>query len=430
MNWPQDYINQIICGDCLEMMKGMPDGCVDSIVTDSPYGLKFMGKKWDCQVPSVEIWQGAFRVLKPGGHLLSFFGTRTYHRGVVNIEDAGFEIRDQIGWLYGSGFPKSLDASKAIDKMTKRCGLLDDFAKHYAIKRKESGLTHNKICEIGNFYENHNHGGASVNWEKGYNVPTLRQWKILKPLLCLSDEWLPLIERIEAFRIRINLKERPVIGKHSNPAASIYGKGLLKDIDITASATDEARQWNGWGTGLKPAWECICLARKPLEGTVAENVLKHGTGAMNIDGCRVGYENDISNPATNPLYRKSEGYKNKNASDIGSNSYQLKDGSGERSPNPQGRWPANIIHDGSEEVLKEFPVTRSSGMRHNIDSYDGNSITRFLRGHSGPENQYNDIGSAARFFYCAKASKSERGCLLYTSPSPRDQRGSRMPSSA
>ena len=197
--------HQLHHGDCLEVLRSMPDCSVDSIVTDPPYGLSFMGKKWDYDVPSVDVWVECLRVLKPGGHLLAFAGTRTQHRMAVRIEDAGFEIRDMIAWVYGSGFPKSLDVSKAIDKRA----------------------------------------GA----------------------------------------------EREVVGKHNAPAKSIYTQtevSLSPEVYITAPSTDAAKQWQGWGTALKPALEPISVARKPLIGTVAENVLQHGTGAIYVDGGRVG----------------------------------------------------------------------------------------------------------------------------------------------
>jgi DNA modification methylase len=236
---------EIVNGDSLLVLQLLDENSVDAIVTDPPYGLAFMGKKWDYDVPSEELWRQCFRVLKAGGHLLCFAGTRTQHRMAVRIEDAGFEIRDMIAWVYGSGFPKSLDVSKAIDKAA----------------------------------------GA----------------------------------------------EREVVGETRKGAQSestgrygAWGDGITP----TLPATPEAKQWEGWGTALKPALEPITVARKPLIGTVAENVLQHGTGAINVDGCRVGE-----------------------------------------------RWPANFIHDGSEEVT-------------------------------------DLLGSAARFFYCAKASKRDRdeGC--------------------
>jgi hypothetical protein len=215
-------------GDSRDVLAAMPDNSVDSVVCDPPYALVsivkrfgganaapasgndayarasagFMGQSWDTGEVAfaTEFWAQVLRVLKPGGHVVAFSGTRTYHRLAVAIEDSGFEIRDQLAWVYGSGFPKSHDVSKAIDKVHERLGMFGPFAAHYAERRKVSGLTHNAICEAGKFYAEHNHGGASTNWEKGNNVPTKDQWGILQPLLGLSDDWLPLIERVEAER--------------------------------------------------------------------------------------------------------------------------------------------------------------------------------------------------------------------------------------
>jgi site-specific DNA-methyltransferase (adenine-specific) len=196
-------------GDCLEVLRTMPDCSVDAVVTDPPYGLAFMGKRWDYDVPSVEVWAECLRVLKPGGHLLAFAGTRTQHRMAVRIEDAGFEIRDMIAWVYGSGFPKSLDVSKAIDKAA-------------GVEREVVGIS------------------STMNQKDSVSLKAS--------------------------------KAHPEFGDR---------------IPVTAPATPEAQQWAGWGTALKPALEPITMARKPLTGTVAANVLEHGTGALNVDGCRV-----------------------------------------------------------------------------------------------------------------------------------------------
>ena len=272
-------------GNCLDTLKTLPDCSIDSIVTDPPYELSFMSKSWDSTgiAYSVEMWRECLRVLKPGGHLLAFSGSRTYHRMTVAIEDAGFEIRDQIMWLYGSGFPKSLDVSKAIDKAA-------------GAEREVVG----------------------------------------------SDT-----------------KARSTTGKSALP--SVGGETEYQTWDITAPATPEAQQWQGWGTALKPAHEPICVARKPLTGTVASNVLEWGTGALNIDGSRVGTEErtyDLTMTSGN--FETTGGNKNEKSG----------------TTTVTGRWPANVIHDGSEEVLAGFP---------------------------------NDAG---RFFYCAKASKSERNAGL------------------
>lgn len=263
-------------GNCLEVLKGMPDNSVDSIVTDPPYGLSFMGKKWDYDVPEQAIWQECLRVLKPGGHLLAFAGTRTQHRMAVRIEDAGFEIRDMIAWVYGSGFPKSMDVSKAIDK-----------------------------------------AAGAVREVVGFDAAKATQQTAKKGTQAYGD---------------------------------FNGQTGL----ITEPATDVAR--GGWGTALKPALEPITVARKPFKGTVADNVLEWGTGAINIDGCRVGADTITKHGRSDGENRSMSG---RNYADEAGRSWE-------------GRWPANLIHDGGSEVD-------------------------------------DSLGSAARFFYCAKVGKKDRG---------------------
>ncbi len=265
----------LLHGDCLDVLRGLPDASVDSVVTDPPYGLSFMGKRWDYDVPSVDIWAECLRVLKPGGHLLAFAGTRTQHRMAVRIEDAGFEIRDMIAWVYGSGFPKSLDVTKAIDK------------------------------------------AAGADREDVY-------------------------------------EDKP--GVTDNIA---YGKGLGVKLIERRPATDAARQWHGWGTALKPALEPITVARKPLSGTVAETVLAYGTGAINVDGCRV----DGPRPSTT----RGAGGQHGRFYNIPPQGRIEDDG--------RGRWPSNLIHDGGPDVT-------------------------------------DLLGDAARFFYTPKASRADRdaGC--------------------
>lgn len=303
-------------GDCLEVLVTVPDASVDSIVTDPPYGLSFMGKGWDHGVPSVEIWQQAFRVLKPGGHLVAFSGTRTYHRMACAIEDAGFEIRDQIGWAFGSGFPKSHDVSKGIDRAAG--------AEREIIgpSRRHSGVT--------------SHNGA---------VPDMVRY------------------------------------------------GAAGDV-ITAPATDAAKEWEGWGTALKPAWEPICLARKPLVGTVAENVLLHGTGAININGCRVGTEGGTS--------------RGENSSNAGKPRNTLHGGNFGIEQIDAGRWPANLIHDGSEEVLAEFAKYGECSTHAGTSNGANGSVfgSGALKGLG--QTRITDSGSAARFFYTAKADAEDR----------------------
>ena len=296
-------------GDCLTVMPTLEADSIDAIVTDPPYGLEFMGKDWDNGVPGKHFWQEALRVAKPGAHLLAFGGTRTFHRLVCAIEDAGWQIRDTIGWLYGSGFPKSLNVGKAIDKA--------------------AGAERNTACH----------------------------------------------KRTERENWRFETQDTPSL----------------------PPITDEAKQWDGWGTALKPAMELICLARKPLDGTVAANVLKHGTGGLNIDACRISTngENLAVERDGKALDTRGQGWGFKSVS-----------------RDNQGRFPANIIHDGSDEVLAVFPQSdRGKGARiiHAQSSGTGRA-----KGHDKPYDSldHGDSGSAARFFYCAKASKQDRdeGC--------------------
>ena len=314
-------------GDCRDVLRTLPDASVDAIVTDPPYGLSFMGNHWDYDVPDAGIWRECLRVLKPGGHLLAFAGTRTQHRMAVQIEEAGFDIRDMIAWVYGSGFPKSLDVSKAIDKAA---GAEREVVGEY---QRPDGT------------------------ERDYS-----DWKIN------SGEW----------------KD----GSGFDPSRR----------GITAPATDDARTWQGWGTALKPALEPITVARKPLAGTVAANVLQHGTGALNIGACRV--EGTVT---TNPLVRNATGFQSSGLANQG------ETGQGVES---NGRWPANLIHDGSNEVAALFPQAdgrNPAGVKVNEVSKNAPSGTLYQGGFRNTETiGYNDIGTAARFFYSAKASRSDR----------------------
>lgn len=319
-------------GDCLEVMRGLADASVDAVVTDPPYhltttkkggcgqasvnldspygrariGTGFMGMKWDGGdvAFSVELWREVLRVLKPGGHLLAFSGTRTYHRMAAAIEDAGFEIRDQIGWLYGSGFPKSRN-----------------------------------------------------------------------------------------------------IAEH--------------DLD-----GEDAERWTGWGTALKPAWEPICVARRPLAGTVADNVLAHGTGALNIDGCRVATDEELRagaggipcrNDPLVPRGRSGEACAARRYAEAGATDFAPLPGP--RGGDPAGRWPANVIHDGSPEVLAAFALYGDRGAAAPVHRRNGDKFRKTFGAFAGNVDEagstfHGDTGSAARFFYCAKASRADRneGC--------------------
>ena len=297
----------------------MPDNSVDSIVTDPPYELGFMGKSWDASgiAFNIEVWQEALRVLKPGGHLIAFSGSRTYHRMAVAIEDAGFEIRDQIMWVYGSGFPKSHNVSKGIDKAA------DFKGEVIATEKVDIGMQ-----------------GGSMHAGRGTNV----------------------VER--------DVRE----------------------------LSDAAKQWDGWGTALKPAHEPMVLARKPLIGTVANNVLTYGTGGLNIEGSRVG--------TTIETWPSSRSYAAGQMQPGGQGETQATGNA------PAGRWPANFIHDGSDEVVALFPITSSGELKPWINgSVASETVASFSQGLDGKLKDFTapkSTGSAARFFYCAKASKRDR----------------------
>jgi len=304
-------------GDCREVMGQMAADGVDAIVTDPPYGLEFMGQGWDRGTPGVEFWIAALRVAKPGAHLVAFGGTRTYHRLTCAIEDAGWEIRDCLMWLYGSGFPKSLDVSKAIDKAA-------------GVERPILSIEKKSDKRGGNF-----HGAAEV---------------------------------------------RPAI-----------------DWARTEAGSDAARAWAGWGTALKPAWEPIILARKPLVGTVAANVQEHGTGALNVDGCRVGATVETW-PDSRSYARYDTGAPTKGTQKTGTA--------------PRGRWPANVVLDEqAAAMLDEQSGNLTSGklLPHHRKGGPSNIGTFNMRDRTGEPGIFGgDSGGASRFFYTSKTSSGER----------------------
>lgn len=277
--------------DCRDAMRTMEADSVDAIVTDPPYGLSFMGREWDHGVPGVEFWREALRVAKPGAHLVAFGGTRTFHRLACAVEDAGWEVRDCLSWLYGSGFPKSLDVSKALDK---------------AAGAERDVVGYQRLT-----------GTAAIGGDTG---------------------------------------------RASVAASGGTSVGAVKMSPLTAPATDAARQWQGWGTALKPAWEPVILARKPLIGTVAANVLAHGTGAINVDACRIGTHGATkrSGQAAYPL--TADGKEDRSASWARTGHSVVHADA--------GRWPANVALDEAAASM---------------------------------------LGEPSRFFYTAKASRRERG---------------------
>lgn len=289
----------LINADVLAGLAPFSNNYFDSCVCDPPYELGFMGKKWDSSGVSysVDMWKEVYRVLKPGAHLLAFGGSRTYHRLACAIEDAGFEIRDQMQWLYGSGFPKSLDVSKGIDKNDGRTDFV--FERHQgvvALKERlielfnKSGKTKKQIDQECGFH------ACDYLRIKGSSpfcnvLPPPEKWIIIKRVIGGGDDVSLELDLLFAGA------EREVIATGRSGTNALMG-GLTGDnnrgkFDITAPATDLARQWEGWGTGLKPSHEPIVVARKPLEGTVVANVLKHGTGAINVAGCRIEGEKGI-----------------------------------------------------------------------------------------------------------------------------------------
>ena len=379
--------NTVVCGDCLEVMQDFPDNSVDAVVTDPPYGLEFMGKQWDHGIPGIPFWQEIMRVSKPGAHLLAFGGTRTHHRLMVAIEDAGWEIRDCLQWLYGSGFPKNKDVSKDIDK---RGGTqIAWFGPWFRQWREENGITQKQVAGL---FPSKSGGltGCVANWELGFNMPTPDQFNLIRDTYGLPFNNIEEAEREvvgEGYRVRLE------------STVDICGRSFGK-YDITAPATPAAKQWSGWGTALKPAWEPIILARKPLQGTVAENVLRWGTGAINVDGCRIGHNETIVRTGflddiRSGSYAKGTG---KRRTDLGIVTREYT----------QGRWPANLLLDeDAARLLDEQSGELTSGIPCGIKrGGQGNTFGYFNGGI--PVTGYGDSGGASRFFYTAKAHTSEK----------------------
>ena len=378
-------------GDCIEAMRTMPDASVDAVVTDPPYGLGFMGKAWDALPPGEEWAAECLRVLKPGGHLLAFGGTRTWHRLAVAVEDAGFELRDSIAWLYGSGFPKSLDVSKAIDKLDateeRRARAL-----RFTAWMRSTGITARAVDEATGT----NMGGHYLTDAAQPAVAVADLFDLLRPLLpdVPAD-----IEELVAERTveSQNYAARAVTGLDRNAPSGwdMDGGTVYRDRERRDNAhTDAAREWQGWGTALKPAFEPIVVGRKPLIGTVAANVLMHGTGALNIDGCRIGMMTEAevarSGKSTASMFKG-----------LGSIDWAGTE------REPQGRWPANVVLDpaAAAELDAQSGVTRSGTQTKPLGR---GGIWTTQQGQSPAAAQYGDTGGASRFFYVAKAPARER----------------------
>lgn len=360
--------------DCRDGLRMLPENSVDSIVTDPPYGLGFMGQDWDHGVPSAEVWRECLRVLKPGGHLLAFAGTRTQHRMACNIEDAGFDIRDLIAWMYSQGFPKSMNVAAAIDRARTEdiepvraiCRIVRAAMDRHGIKSRDL------VPFFGNCHPRLVDHWAARDTDSQPSLPTWDQWQTLRDLLQIGHAC-----DAEVWRLN-NRKGEPGDAFQSaevvaikEGAASNWRQGedgltaTFVDREVKAPNSADAEAWEGWGTSLKPAFEPITVARKPFPGTVAENVVQWGAGAINVDACKVGE-----------------------------------------------RFPSNLIHDGSADVLALFPESAGSGgsvPNVKITGY-GDGIGKGVADYLGGERRKVDAGSgsAARFFYCAKASRRDR----------------------
>ena len=346
----KDILNTVICGDCLEVMRQLPDCSVDTLITDPPYGLKFMGKTWDYQVPSVGHFAEMLRVARPGAILLCFGGSRTWHRIACHIEDAGWQIRDTLFWLYGSGLPKSLDIGKDFDR---------------------------RACM------------EKLTQELGRR-PTKKEW---------DAAW---------------KNFRKVVGKRTDRAATskcdIRGGKLVGgdrpriDLsDITGPTTEMAKAWDGWGTGLKPACEPIIAAMKPLDGTFIENAEKWGVAGMNIDGGRISH--DEPSKTTTRKKNTGIGWNNTNCG-LRENQTNIA------SANGKGRWPANVILDEEAAAMLDEQSGQLQSNSGNLKPLIGRTVNTYGQFAMKSGKGISDIGGASRFFYTAKADKTERDAGL------------------
>ena len=477
---------KLMLGDNIESLKKLPDNSVDSIVTDPPYALTsikkrfgkegsapaqygtdgafqraskgFMGKEWDAEVPTVEFWREVYRVLKPGGHVLSFGGTRTYHRMTVNIEDAGFEIRDQIQWIYASGFPKSLNIQKQFDKNGyKVCECSEQNTEHDLRQVSEANIPQTINSE-------NEQGKALLSQLPQQDIQvsehaTNNVWREQS----IVEGWSNTIQE-EGQLQRNNLQESTREFETDGEKGWLYngtqndngsnGEQIIDENRSGSSQRPQPKQQSskqsgtmadkrrpqesgsrkicgrcgeqvvnvkGFGTALKPANEPICVARKPLsEKSVAENVLRWGTGGINIDGCRVKFDDKDTNPATNPLYRHKNADKYKQVTDHGQKEgVNVAFTNSLNPPSEEGRFPANIILDEiAGELLDEQTGYLKSGevkphhkKNKTANGYQGSCYGKFQNEDTTLKG-YGDGGGASRFFYQAKVSKAERNMGL------------------
>ena len=428
---------RVFAGSCLDRLRELPDGSVDAVVTDPPYGLSntdpghvsdalvrwvsgerdfipdgkgFMGKAWDAFVPPPAVWDECLRVLKPGGHVLAFAGSRTFDLMALSIRLAGFEIRDSVAWLYGSGFPKSLDVSKAIDKGQ---GENRDRQLKFTAWMRSTGVTQNECAEaILGFAKNLESARAMAqHYFSNKQQPAIATADVFDAMRHLLPEVPEEIERLVAERTGIEwtaYKNREVIGtrvtgaamssKTSEASATDFGSGQ-NVVDVTAPATPEAQQWQGWGTALKPAFEPVVVARKPLIGTVAENVLLHGTGGLNIDGTRIGTEQIVSRGGRSSSVVGDE----REGASLG-----MYGAHPPLNTVHSGRWPSNVMLDEFTAGLvdEQSGVSKSTPSARKEETHSEEIYGKGLGNWSG--SSHSDSGGASRFFYVAKASKRDR----------------------
>ena len=440
-------------GDCLEYMKEMDAESVDSIVTDPPYGLKFMDKDWDYGIPGVAYWKEALRVAKPGAYLLAFGGTRTFHRLMCAIEDAGWEVRDTVGWIYGQGFPKGHNVAWELHKKAcTLCGIMVKYD-HEETQSNTPGIEGSSSGTAGEI--------PSTEYDLRFVRGTYLQTPVYACAKC-GQVLQPFMSKQESQELRTAWEKSEIIWPEQSSvegwsdlettqrklqrcevcqmSSGVFADGAEGWLYYGASVSDgsipwqvanadgscpsyrpqsseqlhrqsdairverQAQTYRGYNVALKPAWEPVIVARKPLIGTVAENVLQYGTGAMNIDASRVrtgsGDDYGRSNARSDGAVNKGE-FFNGLESGEGLNEYA----------SPAGRWPANLIHDGSDEVMELFPQTKQASARPNSRGVVYDKDGAHVYGKYAP-NKHNsmhfDTGSAARFFYCAKASKADR----------------------
>lgn len=418
-----DDMVSLYVGDCREVLAGIPDASVDAVCTDPPYELAFMGRPWDASGIAFDqvVWRECLRVLKPGGHLLAFGAPRAYHRLAVAIEDAGFEIRDSIHWVFGSGFPKGQDIAKAIDRQRQDRDEILQVTAWLKIQRDAAGWTTAQMDALFGFNGMASHWTSVTN--KAASVPTPEQWDVLRDAMGFDDTDIRfLVAKLngrkgalgEAWEQREVVGEAYRVRRPSDVQIAALSGGTYP---VTAPARDEARRWEGWSTSLKPAHEPIVLARKStgFNSTMA-NVLEHGTGALNIAACRV-------EPTGESRPRVGEASQERCYTDKGGTDFAPLPGV--RGGAPEGRWPANIVFTHSALCVENGPCELDCPLAE-LDRQSGwsRSPTSTGRGAGGQHGAYSPIGAqgrvpapgdeggASRFFpafrYEAKASSSER----------------------